>query len=123
MDQTGTGSAQCSVLLEHMASLNLLDEEATGDSFLRKYASIWQIGKYEKGQPRSRDKLLYQQATPERVTQPKVLCEKEEKKHKSAFLSGGSPVDRAVQAAFSTIDIDNSSKLTGDLSKAPSFDI
>lgn len=38
-------------------------------------------------------------------------------------ISDDSRVDRAVHAAFSATDTDDSSKFTGDLSKVPVFDI
>lgn len=54
------------------------------------------------------DKLLFQKVTKERITQPKVQWEPEEEKHEPEYLCDGSWVDSAVQAAFSTIDVDDS---------------
>lgn len=56
-------------------------------------------------------------------TETKMQWDQEDKKYKPAYISDCSRVDNAVQAAFSTIDVDDSSKLTGDLPKAPSLDI
>lgn len=51
-------------------------------------------------------------------TERKSRRDNEENKFELAFISDDSRLGHAVQAAFSTIDADDSSKCTGDLSKA-----
>lgn len=40
-----------------------------------------------------------------------------------AYVSDGSRVSRAVQSSFSTIDVDDTSKFSGDLTHAPAYDM
>lgn len=111
----------CTALVRRVQSLDLLDEEASGDPRIleiRQYVETRQWPKRE-----AEDRPLYSQATPEKCMDTKMQWEQEDKRYEPVHLFNGSRVDRAVQVAFCTIDVDDSSHFTGDLSKTAFFDI
>lgn len=109
----------CGIILERMDYHELLEEDDTVESYMTKILqSIKNKKSIALNNYSSSDTAPVPQQTEER-TQEEVP----ERKYEPSYISDGSRVDRAVQAAFSTVGTDDSSKFTGDLSKAPSFDI